>query len=97
MTRFLIADNPMVESITAIIHTLDPQAIIEVLEGHQQCSTPYRQYQFEQQLYTLRVHHLFTQEFDSEKHYIIVTKLLDRAWHWFAAYIKWQDEQIQEN
>jgi hypothetical protein len=100
LTRFLIADNPMVEgSPSAIIHTIEPQAIIEVIEGHQQCSSPFRHYSFVNidgvpEYYTFRVHHLMTQEFDSEKHHLIVTKLLDRAWHWYKAYMNWEDKQI---
>ncbi len=94
LTKFLIADNPMVEgSPSAIIHTQDPTAIIEITEGHVQCVSPYRHYQHDDELFTLRVHHLFTQEFDSEKHHIITNKLLDRAWHWFVAYMKWEDDQ----
>lgn len=98
LTKFLIADNPMVDgSPSAIIHTQEPQSIIEIIEGHVQCVSPYRHYQYDDEPYTLRVHHLMTTEFDSEKHHIITTKLLDRAWHWFAAYMQWQDEQIEEN
>lgn len=99
MTRFLLADNPMVEgSLSAIVHTIDPIAIIECIEGHEQCSSPYRHYSFVNidgvtEDWTLRVHHLMTQEFDSEKHHIIVTNLLDRAWHWYRAYMEWEDEQ----
>jgi len=94
MTRFMIADNHMVAGTTsAIIHTVDPQAIIEILEGHQVCTSPYRHFTYQNDLYTLRVHYLFTQEFDTEQHHIIVTKFLTRAWHWFVAYMKWEDEQ----
>lgn len=99
LTRFLIADNPMVEgSSSAIIHTIDPHAIIELIEGHKQCSSPYRHYSFVNidgapEQWTLRAHHLSTTEFDSEQHHLIVTKLLDRAWHWYKAYMEWEDSQ----
>ena len=94
LTRFLIADNPMVEgSPSAIIHTVEPKAIIEILEGHVECASPYGHYVYHEERYTLRVHHLMTQEFDSEKHHLIINKLLDRAWHWYKAYMQWQDEQ----
>lgn len=43
--------------------------------------------------YTFQAHHLFTREFDSEQHHLIVTKLLDRAWHWYKAYMEWEDSQ----
>jgi hypothetical protein len=63
LTRFLIANNPMAEgSPPAIIHTIDPQAIIEIIEGHRACTTPYRHFTFDEEKYTLRVHHLFTRE-----------------------------------
>lgn len=100
LTKFLIADNPMVEgSPSAIIHTQDPHAIIEIIEGHVQCVSPYRHYTFVDddgitELYTLRAHHLFTRKLDADQHHIITTKLLDRAWHWFAAYMQWEDEQV---
>lgn len=95
LTRFLIADNPMVEgSPSAIIHTLDPQAIIMVVEGHAMPDKPHRQFQYNDEQYTFVVHHLFTREFDSEKHHIIIDKLCNRAWHWFVSYMQWEDEQI---
>lgn len=103
LTRFLIADNPMAEgSTSAIIHTIDPIAIIQLIEDHVECSTPYRHYQYINtdgvpELWTLRVHHLFTTEFDSEQHYIIVDKLLKRAWHWYKAYMEWEDNNIDKN
>ena len=97
MTRFMIADNFMVAGTSsAIIHTLNPQAIIEVIEGHKHYPAPYRHYQFNDELFTFRVHHLFTKGFDSERHHIITTKLLNRAWHWFTAYMEWEDEQDHE-
>ena len=94
LTRFLIADNPMVEGApSAIIHTVNPQAIIEIIEGHIHVSSPYSQFAYNDELYTFRVHHLFTQEFDNEQHYLIVDKLLNKAWHWYMAYMKWEDNQ----
>lgn len=100
LTRFLIADNPMVEGApSAIIHTLEPQAILMIIEGHQVLTDtrPYRHFQFNEEKYTFVVHHLFTREFDSEQHHIIVDKLCNRAWHWFMAYMQWEDEQIEED
>lgn len=94
LSRFLLADDPMTEgSPVAIVHTIGTPAIIEIVEGHVHCDTPYRHYLYEDELYTFRVHHLFTREFDGEKHHIIVTKLLDDAWDWFESYMRWEDEQ----
>lgn len=94
LTRFLIADNPMVEGATsAIIHTIDPQAIIEIIEGHVVCESLYRHYTYEDEEYTLNAHFIFTTNFDADQHHLITTKLLERAWHWFVAYMKLEDEQ----
>lgn len=101
MDRFLLAENPMNDGNCAVIHTVDPMAIIECIEGYEHFNSPYRQYSFvntdgETEGWTLRVHHLFSLEFDSEQHHIIVTRLLDRAWHWYKAYMEWEDEQIED-
>ena len=93
LTRFLIADNPMVEgSPSAIIHTARPQAIIELLEGHVMTDGYLRHYAYRDERYTLRIHHLFTTVFDGEQYDIIIGKLLDRAWHWYMAYMQWEDD-----
>jgi len=99
LTRFLIADNPMVEgSPSAIIHTLEPQAIIMIIEGHRILfdTRPYRHFQFKDEKYTFIVHHLFARKFDKQ-HHIIVDKICSRAWRWFMSYMQWEDEQIKEN
>lgn len=94
---FMIADDPVTSGgSSAIIHTRTPQAIIEIIEDHQVCESPFRHYTFKGEFgdedYTLRVHHLFTQEFDTEKHHQITTVLLDNAWAWFVEYMQWQDK-----
>ena len=102
MDRFLIAENPLSDNGNlAIIHTIDPMAIIEAREGYfkSQEGALYKHYTYINsdgipEEWTLRVHHLYTQEFDSERHHAIVVKLLDRAWHWYAAYMAWEDERI---
>lgn len=100
LTPFLIADNPMMgTSASAIIHTEDPKAIIEIIEGHTQENSPFRHFSLINsdglpELYTLRVHHLFTTEFDAEKHHLMTDNLLDKAWKWFVSYLNWEDQQI---
>ena len=97
LTRFLIADNPRVKgSPSAIIHTVSPQAIIEVIEAHVVAATPHKHFAYKDEAYTFRVHHLYTTEFDAEQHHLIVDKLLNRAWHWYMAYMKWEDEKDHE-
>lgn len=43
--------------------------------------------------YTLRCHHYFSTDIDTVAE-SKVFKFMDDAWHWFMAYIKWQDEQV---
>ena len=53
LSRFLKADNPMVEgSPSAIIHTVSPQAIIEVMEGHVAASSPHRHFTYNDEQFT---------------------------------------------
>lgn len=103
MDRFLLADNPMTGNNTAIIHTVDPVAIIEVLQGHMQLQTGthFAHYTFTnvdglQEAYTFRLHHFFTREFDSEQHGAQVARLFNKAWHWYMAYMNWEDQQPHE-
>lgn len=107
LSHFLIADNPMVDgSPSAIIHTINPQAIILITEGKgfrlaRQNEKRFKNFSFVnsdgiEEWYVLSVHHLFTTEFDSEQHHMIVDKLLTRAWHWYKSYMEWEDEQIND-
>lgn len=100
----MIADNPMSNTgATAVIHTVDPTAIIEVIEGHvkQKPGDYFKFFSFVnidgvKEEWTLRVHFLFTRELDSERHASIAEHLLDRAWRWYHAYMNWEDQQYEE-
>lgn len=94
MDRFLIADNPLSgNGHEAIIHTVDPVAIIEVIAGHKHYppGVYYQHFQDGPEPFTLRLHHFFTTELDSEQHAAVVGKLLSRAWHWYRSYLQFID------
>lgn len=99
MDRFLIADNPMREGGTeAIIHLLEPRAIIVVDEGHKRTKWPHNHYSYtnsDKQIeqYTLSLYHCFLSTFDGEEQNVITSKLFRDAWHWYMAYMTWEDQQ----
>jgi hypothetical protein len=100
MDKFLLAENPMAETDNlAIIHMLAPIAIINVVEAHVVADRPHRHYVYNghdgQEPITLVVWHMFTTEFDSEQHSLMVDKLLRNAFHWYAAYLTWEDNNIE--
>lgn len=99
MDKFLIAENPMREdSGIWVIHLLNPQAIIECLEGHVKTDKIHKYYQFKNsdgiiEEWTLSAHFFFTTDFISEPEQQVIP-LLDRAWRWFRSYMQWGDENI---
>jgi hypothetical protein len=97
MDRFLLAENPMSESRDlAIIHTIEPVAIIGVLENFEKHHQPHAHFNHFGEEYTLYIHHMFTTNMaglDEAEGKKMVDKLLKRAWHWFAAYMEWEDQQ----
>src|SRR5687768_16306243 len=100
MDKYLLAENPMSDNgCMAIIRTVAPIAIFEVIEGRVKCSKWHKYYQFmnsddELETYTIEVFHYFIPGVTSieEVGADYVYKQLDDAWHWFKAYIKWFDE-----
>lgn len=94
MMKFLLAESPIEGGTTAIIHTAEAPAIIELSETHQHAKHQYRNYAFENVDGTiepckLKIHHSFVKEFDSEKHALIVDSFLDEAWEWYVEYMDW--------
>ncbi len=76
-----------------IVRLKEPISIIECRPGFIESGGFYGHYKYideggELHLWTLKIHHLMTQEFDSEKHHLIVKKVLDGAWDWFMFYIQ---------
>lgn len=101
MDRFLLAENPMNTSggATVIVHTIEPKAMIQVHNGHDPIDFGYsKQYSFKNtdgdiEQYTLRLFHYFTEDFNEDNHKPAAYKIMDKAWHWYMAYLKWEDEQ----
>ena len=98
MDRFLIADNPLSgNGHRAIIQTIKPQAIIECVDGHIDHTKPHRHYSFtnaagETEPWTLSVSYLSATN-DNEQQLLVIDKLLKRAWHWYVAYLQWEEEE----
>lgn len=100
MDKFLLAENPMAGHALAIVHMLQPVSIITVHEGHLATKFPYKHYTFTnadggQEQHTLSLYHCFTNlvatDEDNDK---MIAKLLRDAWHWYMAYLNWEDENI---
>lgn len=103
MDKFLLAENPMRPDDTGlwVIHLLDPKAIIRCTHGHVQIDSICRHYQFMNidnkiEEWTLSAYHLFTTDFLSEPE-VQAGKLLDKAWRWFRAYLKFEDQNFDED
>jgi hypothetical protein len=102
MDKHLLAENPMRarEGGLAIIRTVQPVSIYEVIEGHIEHLSKHQHFKlytfknsdgiFED--YTLRLHHYFSTDIDMTDESEIF-KFMDDAWCWFMAYMKWEDSQ----
>lgn len=101
MDKFILAENPMREGGTlAIVHLLPPISILVVDEGHIATKWAHRHYTYTksdegQEQYTLSLYHCFVTTMDGEEQNLIIEKLLKQAWHWYMAYMTWEDQQIQ--
>lgn len=102
MDKFLLAENPMRPELSGcfIIHMLDPVAIIRCTQGVTGDDTIRKSYSFENidgvpEVWTLSVYHLFTTDFLKTPE-DRATKLLDRAWRWYRAYLEWEDKNREE-
>lgn len=105
MDRFLLADNPMRpdQSGCFIIHMIDPISIIACHENHVDIiNQPCRQYSYTNsdgilEHWTLSVHHMYTANMaalDDVNSQAMIDKLLKKAWHWYKAYMDWEDDNI---
>lgn len=80
-----------------IIHLLQPIAIFECIEGHVVVAGKIAgHYQFrnadgELEEWTLSAHHFFTTDMLKEPE-DQVKPVMDRAWRWYRAYLKHEDE-----
>lgn len=100
MDEHLLAENPMRphKGGLCIIRTTHPVAIYEVIEGHKDAKGLHNHFTYvnserEKEYYTLRTHHFFSTDIDTVDK-MIVFKFMDDAWRWFCAYMKWEDEQV---
>lgn len=99
MDRFLLSENQMVErepNPLYIFHTQEPAMLIQVHHesiiagSNQQYITG--NYMGEDciiETITLVVKKVY-QNADSDQ----IKKVLNKAWHWYIAYLKWEDEQL---
>jgi hypothetical protein len=99
MDKFLLAENPMASNTLAIVHMLHPISILTVHEGHINTKYPHQQYTYRngdgiQEEYTLSLYHCFSTSFDGEVNSPMVMKLFKDAWHWYMAYLNWEDQNI---
>lgn len=94
MDKHLLAENLMSgNGNLVIVRTIQPVSIYEVIEGHQNVKGINKHYYHEGEEFTLRAHHYFTTDIDTVDE-SEVFKFMDDAWHWFVAYMKWEDENI---
>lgn len=80
----------------AIVRTIQPVSIFEIVEGYQELKGIYKHYTYlnsdgVQEYYTLRAHHYFSTDIDTPDHNEVF-KFMDDAWHWYTAYMQWEDE-----
>lgn len=99
MDQHLLAENPMrgPKGGLAIIRTTQPVSIYEVYEGHEIMKGIWKHYHYknsegEIEKYTFRTHHFFSTDIDTATEEVAI-KFMDEAWHWFMAYMKWEDNQ----
>lgn len=99
MDKFVLAENPMRENDDQyIVHLLQPVAIFKVALTHEMpIGKISKNYSYQNpdgliEEYNLSTHYLSANlEADPEE---IVTKLLDKAWRWYRAYLSWEDKNI---
>jgi len=107
MDRFLLAENPMKPNASqcAIIHTIDPIAIIRCELDQKRAPAEHHLVQIYinsdglPEEWTLEAHHLFTTNMnaaDSEAAKSIAEKLLVKAWRWYRSYLEWTDRNIDD-
>lgn len=106
MHKFLLAENPQAPETGGlwIIHLPDPICIIEaVIEGekiHTKNAIYKSNFQFKNsdgivENWQFRLYHYFTTDFDERKEADVLTaKIINDAWHWFMAYLIWEDQNI---
>lgn len=106
MDKHLLAENPMrlEHGGMAIIRTVAPIGIFEVLDGHlffeaektEKAYRYYKHFSYFEEKYTLKLHYYggFKEPAPTKDETLkMAAKHMDDAWHWFMSYMKWEDEQ----
>lgn len=103
MDRFLLSENPMIDPDKRrvfIFHTQFPQMLIEVHHEAYAAGNSnlfltgnYQNIDGVIETVTLETTQVFTEKGVEAR----VNKVLSKAWHWYTSYLKWEDEQIDEN
>lgn len=103
MDRFILGENPRTMRGLSIIQLIEPITIILVHEGivtfHHDNKCYHKHFVYknsdgEIENYTFQIHHLFTTDFNIDNHEIKANKVMDKAFHWYADYLTWQDQQL---
>lgn len=108
MDRFLLAENPMINADKRrvfIFHTQQPPMLIEV---HHEAYATGDEKMFLTGNYLNRDGVIETITLDiaailicdlelTDKLKERINKVLNKAWHWYTSYLKWEDEQVDEN
>lgn len=102
MDKFLLAMNEMSgNDDVVIVRAVQPVSHYQVVDGHVGSRQIHKHFTYknsegEKELYTLVVTHYFTTDIDTTDE-SEVYKFMDDAWHWYMAYLKWEDEQIDNS
>lgn len=105
MDRFLLAENPMIDADkhrVFIFHTQQPSMLIEVHheayavgDGKMFLTGNYKNIDGTIETITLGVSALLICDVElTDKIKERVNKVLSKAWHWYIAYLEWEDKQI---
>lgn len=95
ISKFLIADNPMVERQHSVVLCARPFALIECIPDYPDCPEVNEQFTFlsrhgDRQDWTLRIHSIVLEEPDLEKRQLKISNLLRRACRWYRALLDWE-------
>lgn len=88
----------------AVIHTIDPVAIIEVCKDHLTFKEgiyfqhfTHTNLEGEEEGFTFRLHFQFSRSLaDGEAQAKEVSQLMNRAWRWYQSYMNWEDKQHEK-
>ena len=109
MHKFLLAENPQAPETGGlwIVHLPNPICIIEAVTSGQKFQSKNAAYHQDFKYintdgivenWQLRLYHYFTTDFDERKNSdALAKKIIDEAWHWYRAYLAWEDKNIDNS